>query len=451
MTTPTRPSDDFADLVELLDTAPGVAALTDEQRARRRRRRIGVWSGVVAVLLLLGGGAGGYVAWALNAALPEPVVTSGAPAAPVTSLATLALPEGGVSSIVVSGAEEYFAASASDAGAWAAGDTNERRPMASITKLITALVVLDRVPLTGPDDLGPTLTFSEADNDLYDAYYVRGATIAPMPTGSSMALRDALGVMLIPSACNYAEVIARWAFGSQAAFLAAARDWLAANGMSNTTIVEPTGLDPANTSTAGDLLTLGRLAAENPVVSMISESSSLTVAGAGHVSSTNGLLGQHGVTGLKTGTLGVGTANLLYTARLDVGLGEPLSVMGLRLGGATQDAVAAETIALFDSIRAGFRTVDLAAEGDEVGTVTTAWGSSARLVVADDAEMRVWSDTPVTVTLDARTPTSWTEGAAAGTLTWTAGPNTAEAPVAFAGEIEPPDDWWRLTHPELLG
>lgn len=61
--------------------------------------------------------------------------------------------------------------------------------------------------------------FSEADHDLYDAYDVRGATVAPMPAGSSMSLRDALGMMLIPSACNYAEAVPTWAFGSQWAFL----------------------------------------------------------------------------------------------------------------------------------------------------------------------------------------------------------------------------------------
>ena len=98
-------------------------------------------------------------------------------------------------------------------------------------------------------DPGPTITFDKADHDLYDKYYVMGATIARMPTGSSMSLRDALATMLIPSASNYAEAVSTWAFGSQGAFLDAARRWLAAHGLTGTTIVEPTGISARNTST----------------------------------------------------------------------------------------------------------------------------------------------------------------------------------------------------------
>ena len=117
--------------------------------------------------------------------------------------------------ISVSGAEEYLPPEAS--GNWMASGGGEPRSIASITKLITAMVILSVKPLAGADDPGPDITFSKADHALYDKYYVLGATIAPMPAGITMSEHQALEAMLIPSASNYAEAMATWAFGSQSA------------------------------------------------------------------------------------------------------------------------------------------------------------------------------------------------------------------------------------------
>ena len=152
------------------------------------------------------------------------------------------------------------------AGIWETSGPQEPAPMASITKLITALVVLEAHPLAGPEDQGPTLWFDGADEDLYDAYYVQNVTIAPMPAGSSMSLRGALATMLIPSASNYADVVSTWAFGSRASFVSAARTWLDAHGLAGTTVVDPTGISARNTSTPADLIALGRIAAANPLI-----------------------------------------------------------------------------------------------------------------------------------------------------------------------------------------
>lgn len=109
--------------------------------------------------------------------------------------------------------------------------------------------------------------------------------------------------------------------------------------------------------------------------------------------------------------------NLLFSSLLDVGIGEPLEVTGVVLGGDHRSGVDAEVSRALASIRAGFRNVAVASAGNEVGTVTAAWGPSASLVLARDATVFAWSDT-VDVILDA--------------------------------DIEPPDTWWRLTHPAFL-
>ena len=224
-----------------------------------------------------------------------------------------------------------------------------------------------------------------------------------------------------------------------------------ARGLSGTTIVEPTGLDDRNTSTPSDLLRIAQLAAADPTISTIASIERMTLPGPGDLLNTNTLLGQDGITGLKTGNLGQGTFALLFTARLDVGAGEPVSVVGATLGGSTREAQDAAVLRLLGSIRGGFHTVALVEAGTVVGSYTTAWGGSAQLVVADAAAIRTWSDTPIAVSTELTNPTDYRDGERVGTVTWTAGAASTTAALRVRGTIEPPTDWWRLTHPDLLG
>ena len=449
MTTDRHSSDElsaFADLIrdehEYLDHREGV------DRTRRRSRIVRGLIIVATVIALVLAAIGAYVGWALNAPLSAPVVTWEAPQSSAAGPVAIALPTEGASAISIAGADAYLGEAAS--GIWLASGTNDPRSIASITKLVTALVILDAHPLGSADDPGPTITFDKADHDLYDKYYVLGATIAAMPTGSSMSQRDALATMLVPSASNYAEALSTWAFGSQRGFVGATRDWLAANGLSGTTIVEPTGIDPRNTSTPTDLITIGKLAAANPAVARIAAMPSLTLPGPGAMYNTNELLGTEGISGLKTGNLGEGSHSLLYTASLDVGVGAPLTVTGVVLSGFSDDSVNSTIRMLFDSIRSGFHSMPVVTSGQDVGSVATPWGSTARVVVADSASILTWSDTPITSTVETVTPASFKDGAVVGSITYSAGPNSVSVPVEIEGTIVRPTAWWRLTHPSQL-
>ncbi len=434
--------DTLADFSSLLDDAPR------EPAPRGRGGRIALIVFLVVLLATLGGG-GGYVWWASAAPLPAPTVTSQAPSVSAGAAASLVLPSSGSARVSIDGGEQYLGPDA--AGVFASSGGDEARPVASIAKLVTALVVLDAHPLTDAADPGPTIAFTEADTDLYDRFYVQGVTIAKMPDGTRMPLHDALATMLLPSASNYAVAIARWGFGSEGAYVDAARSWLARNGLNDTRIVDATGIDARNTSTPGDLVALGRIAAANPVIAAITSLRSISVAGAGTVTNTNDLLGTLGVDGLKTGNLGDGTFNLLFTASLDVGIGTPLKITGIRLGGETHDSTDADVARLLQSISDGFHDVPVGSLGATIGTITTPWGSEASLVLAKNAELRTWSDTPVTVTLDTVAPRTFADGETVGTVTWTAGPQSTSADVKISGAIEEPTLLWRLTHPGELG
>jgi len=448
-----RDPDDFAQFAEMFENASrderraGHGRDPVDPRTRARRRKRGRIIALVVVGVIVAAIAV-YVPLTLNAPVGAAAATTHRPDVAPGAAAVLALPPEGQSAISVSGADVYLGASASGILASSGGDA--AAPIASISKLVTAMVILNAKPLAG-SDAGPTITFSKADHALYDKYYLLNATIAAMPTGTSMSERNALETMLVVSACNYAEAMADWAFGSNAGFVNATKKWLTANGLTHTRMVEPTGLDAHNTSTPSDLIALGKLAMANPAVAEIVAKTGLDIPFLTGMPSTNTLLGREGVNGIKTGTLEDYGSDLLYSAKVSVnGLDHPLAVVGVVLSGATRDSVNNDVTHLIDSLKAGFHEVPVAESGEKVGTYSTPWGASASMVLQSSASVFTYSDTKITSTMTTSTLKTGKDGEKVGSVTWTAGASTVTVPVVLQGSITPPTAWWRLTHPQEL-
>jgi D-alanyl-D-alanine carboxypeptidase (penicillin-binding protein 5/6) len=412
----------------------------DPERSRRRRRtrRIaGAISAAVVIALIVT-----YCSLTLTAPIGAAAAATQRPDVATPAAAALAFPTGGESAVSISGADTYLGAKAD--GIFASSGGNDAIPMASISKLITALVILQARPL-GASGTGPTITFSKADHALYDKYFVLNATIAAMPTGSSMSEYDALETMLVVSACNYAEAMAEWAYGSDPAFIGAARTWIRAHGLTGTLMVEPTGIDASNVSTPSDLIKLGKLVMATPALAGIVAKTSLDVPALKGLPNTNNLLGSDGVDGIKTGTLQ--GSDLLFSSKEDVGLPSPITITGIVMDGPTRAAVDDEVRALITSITAGFHTTQLGTKGEIVGTYSTAWGSKARMVLAKDASALTWSNAAITSTMTTTTLKTGASGETVGTVIWKVGATTVTVPVVLDGAIRPPSTWWRLTHP----
>ncbi len=421
--------------------APGP---TPPKPRRLRSRLIAIISTVLVLAVIAT-----YVSLTLSAPVGAAAAAFHSPVVSKPGAAVIALPGYGESALSVSGADDYLGPTAD--GVFASSGGNGALPMASISKLITAMVVLSARPL-GASGTGPTITWDKPDAALYDKYYLLNATIAAMKNGSSMSEHDALETMLVVSACNYAEAMADWAFGSNAGFVSATRKWLKANGLTGTTMVEPTGLDDRNTSTPSDLIALGKLAMANPAVAAMVGRTSLDVPSLAGLPSTNDLLGTDGVNGIKTGTLDSDGSDLLFSAIVPIHTGLSLTVIGVVLGGPTRAGVDSDVKNTIASIQAGFHDMQLGSQGQVVGSYSTPWGAKASMVLAKDANAFTWSDTPITSTMKTTTLKSGKSGEQVGRVTWVAGKTTESVPVVLKGSIRGPSPWWRLTHPaELLG
>jgi D-alanyl-D-alanine carboxypeptidase (penicillin-binding protein 5/6) len=398
-----------------------------------RRRRIVVFGGLFAVLAGIA-----YLPLTLFAPVTETAAALEVPSIATPPAAETTLPSYGASAIAAIGYD----------GLLAQAGTPDAVPMASITKIVTALTVLDAHPISD-DDPGPAVTMSAADVASYRDYIARNGSVAPVSAGWTFTERELLEIMLIDSANNYATTLATWAFGSTDAYLAAAQAWLAKNGLSSITVVDTSGLDPGSTGAVGDIVRLGELALENPVMAEIVGTKSIEIHDIGTVENTNGLIGHEGIDGIKTGTLDSFGANLLFSSSIEVGA-ETIELVGVVLGGPDHPTINAAITELITQAKAGFHEIQLVAAGDVLASYTTPWDAEAHAVAGESAAVVVWGDTPVTATATVNGIRLAREGDSVGQAVFTAGQQTVTVPLVLSTDVEDPGPWWRLGHPEII-
>jgi serine-type D-Ala-D-Ala endopeptidase (penicillin-binding protein 7) len=139
-------------------------------------------------------------------------------------------------------------------------------PIASITKLMTALIVLD-----GQHPMDDLLTITDADID------TEKNSTSRLGVGMGYARAHLLQLALMSSENRAASALGRSVIGGLPAFVRAMNAKARALGMVGTRFADSSGLSPANVSTARDLAKLVRAAARYPLVRQFSTADSLTI------------------------------------------------------------------------------------------------------------------------------------------------------------------------------
>jgi serine-type D-Ala-D-Ala endopeptidase (penicillin-binding protein 7) len=132
---------------------------------------------------------------------------------------------------------------------------DEVTPIASLTKLMTAMVVLD-----GNQPMDEALSI-----DMDDFDYLKGSH-SRLRMGTTLTRAEMLRLALMSSENRAASALARHYPGGTLAFVAAMNEKAMALGMTRTHYDDSTGLSPKNVSTANDLAKLVRAAANYPVI-----------------------------------------------------------------------------------------------------------------------------------------------------------------------------------------
>ena len=174
-----------------------------------------------------------------------------------------------------------------------------RMPVASLTKIMTALVVVDHAP---PRDQA---RITRA------ALRYSGSGVGLLPKGRHVSVESLLHGLLLVSGNDAAIALADHVAGSERRFVALMNARARALGLGCTRFVSAHGLERGNRSCAADLAAMARLAMEQPRIARVVRKRSADVrfpikGGRLYLNSTNPLLRARfaGAIGLKTGYTG---------------------------------------------------------------------------------------------------------------------------------------------------
>jgi D-alanyl-D-alanine carboxypeptidase (penicillin-binding protein 5/6) len=282
--------------------------------------RVAGWlaAGAAVAGMLAAGGAAAPAARAATRTAP-PAKRTAAPAANNPNTATpagTAAAAGSAPSGISSRLAE-LADAATGANLWSRSSVTER-PMGSVTKVMTAYVVLETPGLK----LNRVITVP-AGITSYDRKY--DASTAGLRPGEKLTTLQLLYAMLLPSGCDAAYTLAAAYGPGLSGFVARMNATAKKLGLAKTHFSDFSGLpDPGEYttySTAHDLVNLGRAAMKQPTLAAIVATREYKVAaGAGHLAHTwknlDPLLGSYsGVIGIKTGYTAAAGQCLLFEAR----------------------------------------------------------------------------------------------------------------------------------------
>ena len=134
-------------------------------------------------------------------------------------------------------------------------EPGERRPIASVTKIMTALLVLER---TDPNDVVTVSPIAAGDGR------TAGISELGLVAGERITVNELLYALLLQSASDAAIALAEHVSGSVGAFVAAMNRRAERLGLSDTRFFSPSGLDDRGYSSAKDLLAITRAAYARP-------------------------------------------------------------------------------------------------------------------------------------------------------------------------------------------
>lgn len=211
-------------------------------------------------------------------------------------------------------------------------------PMASTTKMMTALLAVERASLTDIATVPPGA--------------IVGGSSARLVAGERISVGDLLVGLLVPSGNDAAVTLAEHVGGSQAAFVRMMNARARKLGLTRTRFVTPHGLDrPGHHSSARDLVRLARAAMAREEIRRVVALRTARIPGPGGagirvLETQNDLLGRDpDVDGVKTGhTAGAGYAIVAHARRPRLGV----DLYAALIGAPSEEARAADAERLLD-------------------------------------------------------------------------------------------------------
>ena len=319
---------------------------------------------------------------------------------------------------------------------------NDKFPMASIAKVMTALVLLQEKPLKSGEQ-GPAMTITAEDVAVYEREFAQNQSVVPVRAGEQLTEYQIIEAMLVPSATNIADSAAVWAFGSMSAYLAKANAYAASLGMSDSHFGgDASGFSPQSYSTPQDLIKLGTAAMAHPVIAEIVGKTSVDLPVAGVVRNFNINLGIEDINGIKTGNTDEAGGAFLFSAPFHDRL-----IVGAMMGAPDLGTALHDSVEILRGFKSTLQVHTLVTEGQKVGEYTLPWGEKVNAIATAPISVLEFegSETPVSVSLEP-IPADAKKGQEVGTVSVTHDGQTLQAPVVLETSPSKPSLWWRIFH-----
>ena len=244
-------------------------------------------------------------------------------------------------------------------------NSNEQTSIASITKIMTALVAMDNI-----SDYDSIITITTADFEGTTGYSKAGFSV-----GDRVTYRDLLYGILLPSGADAVNAIVRNTLGYDN-FIIAMNELAKKIGLENTSFSNPVGKDDVNNySTASDVAKMLKYALENPLFKEIFTTKEYTTTNGINLESTlypyQDILDIDKIAGSKSGfTRGAGRC-LASITTLD-GVNYLLVILNSSVD--QNYSAVLDTITIYDYYNDNFSYQDILTEGQLITTIPVKWG-----------------------------------------------------------------------------
>ncbi|MFF5505945.1 serine hydrolase [Streptomyces roseolus] len=418
-------------LAELTNTPP-----PPPNAWRTTLRRVRIWTPLVLLLLIV------FVIVQMVRPLPAPALKlSGTPTYTFAG-GPLKMPWPG---------EGQGAVEIEGVGSMGTYGAQKPAPIASVTKTMTAYVILRDHPLKG-NQKGPRITVDQKAADQAKAAH---ESTAPVKKGQTYTEKELLQLLMIPSANNVARLLARWDAGSEQAFVdkmnAAAKEL----GMTQSRYTDPSGLLDSTVSTPQDQLKLAKAVMKFDVFREIVDMPNATIEGVGYIENNNSrLLLKDGVTGIKTGSSTPAGGNLLWSANTVVD-GRTHRIVGIVMGAQNAETLNKKlelsldySYELIKQAQGDTTSAAVVKKGQVVGYVDDGLGGQTPVVATKEIKAVGWPGLKVDLALTdggKAVPHSGKAGDVVGTVSVGEGAGRISAPVALRSDLVEPGFDKKLT------
>jgi D-alanyl-D-alanine carboxypeptidase (penicillin-binding protein 5/6) len=448
---------------------------------QRRSHRL-AWS-LVTVSSVIIVGLVSVEAWHVTRPLPAPTASS--------TLASVTVPGG--PPVLPWPTTGQGAVSIPSLGFAASSSNQASHPIASLTKLATAVVILRDHPVPA-NTSGPSLTMTQADVNEYESDESADGSVAKVAVGEVLTEREMLEGLLALSANNLADTLAIWDAGSEAAFVVKMNALAASLGMTDTHYVDDSGVDPGSVSSAADVLKVAAAGMAIPTFAEVVAMPSVTLPLIGTQPNLVTEIGSFGVVGIKSGyTSEAGGCMVLAGQRVIDGrtaivliavIAQPVPA---GIPPPTTTTTTTTTTALpgspppppttttppttipedelyvpdpekftrpvAESLRTATEStvvpVVLASSRKVVGTAMSTWGGvkhHVSIVTSEAATLLAWPGQTIVARHSLSVPSGGQTGARVGTISYTLGTQSVSVPLRLSQAVSEPSLWWRLTH-----